>query len=137
MKYRTRTFYTDSQKALMWDRWREGESLEKIAQLFGRPHTSVGNILARSGGIRPARRCRSQLALTITEREEISRGVIAGRSVRSIALDIARSPSTVSREINRNGARNATERPELIMLPGIGHAAQRSASWPRIEVSQA
>jgi IS30 family transposase len=103
MKYRTRTFYTDSQKALMWERWREGESLEKIAQLFGRAHTSVRNILARTGGIRPAQRCRSQLALTMAEREEISRAVVADHSVRSIALRLGRSPSTVSREIKRNG----------------------------------
>jgi hypothetical protein len=60
MKQRTRTFYSDSQKAMMWERWREGESLHKIAQLFDRAHTSVRNILARTGGIRPAQHCRSR-----------------------------------------------------------------------------
>jgi len=103
MKQRTRTFYSDSQKAMMWERWREGESLHKIAQLFDRAHTSVRNILARTGGIRPAQHCRSRLALTTAEREEISRGVVAGDTIRSIALRIGRSPSTVSREIKRNG----------------------------------
>jgi len=103
MKQRTRTFYSDSQKAMMWERWREGESLHKIAQLFDRAHTSVRNILARTGGIRPAQHCRSRLALTTAEREEISRGVVAGDTIRSIALRLGRSPSTVSREIKRNG----------------------------------
>ena len=63
MKYRTRTYYTDSQKALMWDRWKQGWTLHQIAQLFNRVHTSVHGILARNGGIRPPRRsirsCRS------------------------------------------------------------------------------
>jgi IS30 family transposase len=103
MKRRPRIFYTDSQKALMWERWREGESLHQIARLFDRAHSSVQNILAETGGIRPAQRCRSQLALTLVEREEISRAVVAGHSVRSIALRLERSPSTVSREIKRNG----------------------------------
>jgi IS30 family transposase len=103
MKRRPRIFYTDSQKALMWERWREGDSLHQIARLFDRAHSSVRNILAETGGIRPAQRCRSQLALTLVEREEISRAVVAGHSVRSIALRLERSPSTVSREIKRNG----------------------------------
>ena len=103
MKRRPRIFYTDSQKALMWERWREGDSLHQIARLFDRAHSSVRNILAETGGIRPAQRCRSRLALTLAEREEISRAVVAGHSVRSIALRLERSPSTVSREIKRNG----------------------------------
>jgi hypothetical protein len=59
MKYRTRTFYSETQKALMWERWREGESLHAIAQMFDRNHTSVRNILARAGGIRPPSRRRA------------------------------------------------------------------------------
>ena len=105
MKYRTRTFYTDSQKALMWERWRRGESLHEIAQLFHRKHTSVRTILAATGGIRPSVRRRSSLALTVEEREEISRAVVADQSIRSIAADLGRSPSTISREIRRNGGR--------------------------------
>ena len=58
MKYRTRTFYTETEKALMWERWREGESLHAIAQLFDRNHTTVRGILARAGGIRPRPRTR-------------------------------------------------------------------------------
>jgi IS30 family transposase len=103
MKRRTRISYTESQKALMWDRWRKGDSLQQIAQLFDRYHSSVERILAESGGIRPAQRCRSRLALTLSEREEISRAVVAGRSIRSIAGQLGRAPSTISREIGRNG----------------------------------
>ena len=103
MKYRTRTFYSETQKALMWERWREGESLQTIAQLFDRQHGSVRGILLRSGGIRPPARRRADRALALAEREEISRGVTAGQSVRSIARLLRRAPSTVSREIRRNG----------------------------------
>jgi IS30 family transposase len=103
MKYRTRTFYSETQKALMWERWREGESLHAIAQMFDRNHTSVRNILARAGGIRPPARTRAARALALAEREEISRGVTAGQSVRAIARLLRRAPSTVSREIHRNG----------------------------------
>ena len=103
MKQRPRIYYTDSQKALMWERWRQGESLQKIAQMFGRNHSSVEQILAATGGICPPQRCRSRLALTLAEREEISRAVVKGRLIRSIATSLGRTPSTVSREIKRNG----------------------------------
>ena len=102
MKYRTRINYSESQKALMWDRWRRGESLQKIAQLFDRNHSSVQRILALSGGIRPPERRRSTRALSLGEREEISRGIAAGQSMRTIAVALGRAPSTVSRELRRN-----------------------------------
>jgi IS30 family transposase len=103
MKQRPRIHYTESQKALMWERWQKGESLQQIAQLFDRNHSSIQPILAMTGGIRPAPRCRSRLALTLAEREEISRAVVAGHSIRSIAAQLGRAPSTISREIKRNG----------------------------------
>jgi len=103
MKYRTRTNYSESQKALMWDRWQKGDSLHQIAKLFDRYHTSIRGILAETGGIRPALRHRSRLALTLAEREDISRAVVAGHSIRSIASSLGRAPSTISREIKRNG----------------------------------
>jgi len=105
MKYRPRIYYTEEQKALMWDRWQKGESLGSIARLFDRNHGSIAGILSRTGGIRPAQRHRSKWTLTLAEREDISRGVVAGRSVRSIAASLGRAPSTVSREIQRNGGR--------------------------------
>jgi len=105
MKYRTRTYYTEAQKALMWEHWKEGWTLHQIAQLFNRAHTSVQGVLARTGGFRPPPRSRSAIALTLAEREEISRAVAEGQSIRSIAARLGRVPSTVSREIRRNGGR--------------------------------
>lgn len=103
MKQRPRIYYTETQKALMWERWKKGESLQQMAQLFDRNHSSIQRILAESGGIRPAQRHRSKLSLTLTEREEISRAVVAGHSIRSIATLLGRAPSTISRELMRNG----------------------------------
>ena len=103
MKQRPRIYYTESQRVLMWERWQKGESLQHIAQLFDRNHSSIQRILAETGGIRPAQRCRSRLALTLAEREEISRSVAAGQSIRSVARRLGRAPSTLSREITRNG----------------------------------
>ena len=103
MKQRPRIYYTDTQKALMWDRWRKGESLQQIAQLFDRNHSSIQRILSLTGGIRPPERTRSKLALTLADREEISRGLATGQSIRSIAKYLGRHPSTISREIQRNG----------------------------------
>jgi len=103
MKLRPRIYYTETQKALMWEHWQKGDSLQHIAQLFDRSHGSIRPILAESGGIRPAQRHRSRLSLTLAEREEISRAVVAGQSARSIATSLGRAPSTISREIKRNG----------------------------------
>lgn len=107
MKQRPRIHYTESQKALMWERWQKGDTLHQIAQLFDRHHPSIARILGETGGIRPAPRRRSRLALTSAEREEISRAVVAGHSMRSIAALLGRAPSTVSREIKRNGGQEA------------------------------
>jgi len=103
MKNRPRIYYTEEQKAMMWERWRKGESLQHIAQLFDRNHSSIQRILAETGGISPVQRCRSRLALTLAEREEISRALVTGVSIRSIAVTLGRAPSTISREIKRNG----------------------------------
>ena len=103
MKRRTRIRYTDSQKAVMWDRWQQGESLHQIARLFDRHHSSVRGILAETGGIRPSTRRRSPRALSLAEREDVSRALVSGHSIRSIAATQGRAPSTISREIRRNG----------------------------------
>lgn len=105
MKYRTRTFYTDKQKSEMWDRWQRGESMSSIGRHFNRASSSVFPHLAQFGGIRPPQRTRSRRALSLTEREEISRGLVAQQSFRSIARSLNRSPSTISREVGRNGGR--------------------------------
>jgi len=103
MAYRTRIRYTATQKAEMWDRWQKGETLHSIARLFDRHHTSVRGILAATGGIRPPERRRSRLSLTLAEREEISRGMARDLSLRAIAARLGRAPSTISREVRRNG----------------------------------
>jgi len=105
MVRKPRIHYTETDKAVMWDRWQKGQSLEKIAQLFDRSHGSVARILRQTGGIRPPKRVRSARTLSLAEREEISRGVVTGRSLRAISASLNRAPSTISREINRNGGR--------------------------------
>ena len=103
MTNRTRIHYTTVQKAEMWDRWQRGESMNSIGRAFDRPSSSIFSQLAPSGGIRPPNRSRSRLALTLSEREEISRGIVSQHSMRTIATQLGRSPSTISREVHRNG----------------------------------
>ena len=101
----TRRHYTEAEKAVMWDRWCRGESINSIARHFGRAHSPIQQILAKTGGIRPPARSRSSRSLALAEREEISRGLVAGHSLRAIASSLGRAPSTVSREVQRNGGR--------------------------------
>ena len=110
MKYRTRIDYTDAQKALMWERWKQGWTLHQIAHLFDRAHGSIRGIFERTGGFRARQRSRSSIALTLAEREEISRSVAEGQSIRSTAARLGRAPSTVSREIRRNGGQRELSR---------------------------
>ncbi len=106
MRQRPRIYYSDSQKALMWERWRAGWTLHEIGKLFDRGHSSIHRIIAETGGIRPADRSRSRRVLTSAEREEISLGLTLGESMRSIADRLGRAPSTISREIDRNGGQD-------------------------------
>ena len=99
---RKRREYTAAELAEVWDRWERRESSKVIAGALDRGAT-VYYLLLRHGGIRPRARCRSARALTLAEREEISRGIASGQSLRSIARVLNRSPSTLSREIQRNG----------------------------------
>jgi IS30 family transposase len=103
MGQRYRRGLTSAQKTELWDRWQRGESLKAIGRAFGKPSSSIYSLVSPHGGIRPASRRRSRLALTLAEREEISRAIVAQRSIRSIARLLGRAPSTVSREISRNG----------------------------------
>src|SRR3979411_2867025 len=95
--------FTAAEKAELWDRWKRGESLKAIGRAFGKPSSSIYFLVAPYGGIRPAQRRRSRLALTLAEREMICRGVTAHQSTRSTAQVIGRRPTTVSREMSRNG----------------------------------
>jgi len=103
MKQRYCRGFSTAEKTELWDRWQRGESLRSIGRVFGKPSSSIYFQLAPYGGIRPAPRRRSRLALSLSEREEISRGIVAQRSIRSMASLLGRSPSTVSREIRRHG----------------------------------
>jgi len=105
MKQRRRIYYSTEQRSEIWDRWKRGETMHSIGRLFDRGHSSVFSVLSPTGGIRPAVRKRSRLALTLSEREEISRGLSCGQSLRTIAGRLQRSPSTISREVQRNGGR--------------------------------
>jgi hypothetical protein len=118
MKYRTRTYYTDAQKALMWERWKEGWTLHQIAQLFNRPHTSVQGILSRTGGIRPPARSShapwrkanrfARLLLTWGERHRRS-----AASSSAMAVNPTIGP------------------PKQMALPGIVRFDQSAANWSR------
>lgn len=103
MAYPTRIKYTDELKSEIWSKYEKGDSLWSIARSINRSSSSIYGQLAPTGGIRPPDRKRSRLALSLAEREEISRGIVADLSIRTIASQLGRSPSTISREINRNG----------------------------------
>lgn len=95
-----------AQKAELWQRWKSGQSLSDIGRALGKHAGSIHCVVSSNGGLIPAVRRRSCLALTLAEREEISRGIVVDSSIRQIAATISRSPSTVSREIARHGGRN-------------------------------
>ena len=120
MARRARIYFTDKQKADIWDRWQRGESMSSIGRLFERNSSSIYPLLSRTGGIRPPDRKRSRFALTLSEREEISRGLGLGASLRSIAKRLRRAPSTISREVARNGGQSKYRA-----------SASDSAAWER------
>ena len=91
------------EKNKIWSRWKAGQSLHEIGRAFDKPHTSIRCLLLPRGGIPPAARHRSRLALTLAEREDISRGIASGSTIREMARRLDRAASTLSREISRNG----------------------------------
>jgi IS30 family transposase len=94
-----------AQKTDIWRRWKAGESLHEIGRALGKDHGSIHFLLSQHGGIVPAIRRRSERTLTLAEREEISRGIACGLSIREIARGLQRAASTVSREVARHGGR--------------------------------
>jgi IS30 family transposase len=107
MEGNARIWFTPQQRAELWERWKNGQCVSDIARALERRNKSgVYRVLALNGGIAPAPRRRAARALRLAEREEISRGIAAGWSMRRIAQGLGRSPSTVSREISRNGGGN-------------------------------
>ena len=112
--------YSDVEVVEVWDRRQAGESHRSIGRRLGRSAASIRAVVESSGGVRPRRRCRSGEQLSLVEREEISRGLAAGDSMRSIASRLGRAPSTISRELARNGGRGSYR----------AHAAEKRA-WVR------
>jgi hypothetical protein len=103
-----RRWFSQEQKAELWERWKSGQSPIDIARALERKNKGgVYRILALNGGIAPVPRRRCPVMLVLDEREEISRGIAAGRSIRRIAARLGRSPSTVSRGVRRHGGRSA------------------------------
>ena len=101
MKYRRRIYYSAKQRAEIWGRWHRGESMSSIGRLFDRQSSSVFSVISPTGGISPPDRTRGPLALSLAEREEISRGLITKQSLRVIARHLGRARSTISREVYR------------------------------------
>src|SRR5436305_215081 len=103
-----RVRFTPKQRVELWERWKSGQCIADIARALERRNKSgVYRVLALNGGIAPGPRRRAQQALKLEEREEISRGIAAGHSIRHIAKSLGRAPSTVSRELARNGGTTA------------------------------
>ncbi|MFY9530823.1 MAG: IS30 family transposase [Candidatus Acidiferrales bacterium] len=98
-----RSRFSPTQRTDIWSRWKAGQSLHEIGRVYGKPHNSIRCLLLPRGGIPPTARRRSRLALTLAEREDISRGIACGSSIREIARRLDRAASTVSREVNRHG----------------------------------
>ena len=100
-----RRLFGAAETALIWQRWRSGRRLEQIAEELGRSTPAVTYLVIRRGGIAPTARHRAESALRLEEREEISRAIARGETVRDLAAALGRAPSTISREIRRHGGR--------------------------------
>ncbi len=98
-----RVGFTQAQKDELWERWRRGEQMKSIGRELCKPSSSIFNHIRSTGGFTPVVKRRSSLALSLAEREDISRGLVSGQSIRTIAYALKRAASTISREITRNG----------------------------------
>ncbi|MGA7635950.1 MAG: helix-turn-helix domain-containing protein, partial [Candidatus Acidiferrales bacterium] len=107
MRSEMRFGFSAIEKRDVWSRWKAGQSLHEIGRAFDKPHNCIRAVLLPRGGIPPAARRRSRLALTFAEREDISRGIASGSSIREIARGLDRAASSVCREVARHGGRPA------------------------------
>src|SRR5207248_9651439 len=105
---RKRTRLSATEKNEIWGRWKAGQCMHEIGRAYGRPHPTIRKLLLPRGGIAPIARRRSRLALTLAEREDISRGIASDSSIREIARGLSRATSTVSRVIVRHAVRPAS-----------------------------
>ena len=126
MRFKRRVKLSAVQRIDMWGRWKAGQSLHAIGRVFGKDHVSIQFMLSQRGGIVPAARRRSALTLTLAEREDISRGIATGSSIRAIAKSLERAVSTVSREVARHGGR-----PQY-RASAADHQAWESALRPKV-----
>src|ERR1700731_3717508 len=101
-----RSRLSPAEKTDIWKRWKAGQTLHEIGRSYGKPHNSIRGVLLPRGGITPIARRRSRVALTLAEREDISRGIACGSSLGEIASRLERATSTVSREVKRHGGRS-------------------------------
>ena len=138
MKYRRRIYYSAAQRAEIWDRWQRGESMSSIGRAFDRQLSSVFSVISPTGGIRPPDRKRAQRALGLGEREEISRGLSTRQSLRAIARQLGRAPSTISREVRRNSGHAAYQATasdqaawDRALRPKVMQACLSSLTGPR------
>lgn len=122
---RSRDRLSAGERSELWSRWKDGQTLAEIGEALQRRKSTIYTVLQRAGGIAPRARCRSRQHLSAAEREEISRGVVAGLSMCSIARQLGRSTSTISREIARNGG------PEQYRAEQAEHRASRQAQRPK------
>src|SRR6202163_2520916 len=126
MTLRRRVKLSANQRVDMWSRWKAGQSLHEIGRAFGKDHVSIQFMLSQHGGIVPAARRRSLVTLTLAQREDISRGIASGSSIREIAKGLERAVSTVSREVARHGGR------PLYRAHEADHQAWESALRPKV-----
>ena len=123
--HRRKRGLTEQQRQELWARWKEGQTLTEIGNSLGKAAGSIHGFLSHDGGIAPRQRRRAARHLSISEREEISRGLIAGTSLRQLAVMLNRSPSTISREVARNGG------PEGYRATGADKRADEYARRPK------
>ena len=130
MTQRKRSRLSPTQETDVWKRWKAGQSLHEIGRAFDKPHTSIRHLLLPRGGIAPAVRRRSRLALTRYEREDISRGIASGSSIREIARHLDRAASTVAGRSPAMVAVPPIERMKRMTKPGSRPCGPRSAFLP-------
>ena len=129
MKQRRRIYYSAAQRSEIWDGWQAGEPMSSIGSRSDRESSSVLSVFSPTGGIRPPDRRRGKPALSLSEREEISRWLSMRCSLRSMPRHFGRSSSTVSREVRRNGGADRYRAAGPMRPRGIGRSAPSFASW--------
>lgn len=126
MRRGRRRIFTAAECVELWGRYKAGESILGIGRALGRGGSAVCRVLQYSGGIAPLERRRSSRVLSLVEREEVSRGIAAGGTIRAIAKALNRAPSTVSQEVSRHGGRKLYRAAEADL------AAWESARRPKL-----